>query len=440
MSESGRTQSGFMPTDWAQQPLSKSTIKIQDGTHYSPKTAEGPFRYVTSKNVKFGYLDLADCGWISEREHNEIYSRCDVKYGDILLTKDGANTGNACLNNQHEPFSLLSSVALLRTDGAKYHPGFLLQYLLSPIGQRRLKDLMSGNAISRLTLRKIKAFETPIAPPGEQRRIAEMLGSLDQVIEQTEALIAKYQQIKAGLMHDLFTRGVTSDGRLRPRRPEAPHLYKEYPIGWIPQDWPIRRLGDLAEVVSGVTLGSKEDPPGSVQVPYLRVANVQDGYLDLGEIKTVRIAPTLAEKLLLRRGDVLMNEGGDFDKLGRGTVWNDEISPCVHQNHVFRVRPNSGDLRSTYLALWSQSEFGKKYFVLSSKQSTNLASINSTQLKRFLVALPSPEEQRRIESRLSAANLRVEAFRRERDKMSVLKDGLVHDLLTGRIRVNVKSG
>jgi type I restriction enzyme S subunit len=175
-------------------------------------------------------------------------------------------------------------------------------------------------------------------------------------------------------------------------------------------------------------------------VPYLRVANVQDGYLDLGEIKTVRIAPTLAEKLLLRRGDVLMNEGGDFDKLGRGTVWNDEISPCVHQNHVFRVRPNSGDLRSTYLALWSQSEFGKKYFVLSSKQSTNLASINSTQLKRFLVALPSPEEQRRIESRLSAANLRVEAFRRERDKMSVLKDGLVHDLLTGRIRVNVKSG
>ena len=119
----------------------------------------------------------------------------------------------------------------------------------------------------------------------------------------------------------------------------------------------------------------------SIQVPYLRVANVQeDGYLDLSDVKLVKVSLKLCEKLLLQDGDVLMNEGGDYDKLGRGTVWKGEIHPCIHQNHVFRVRPKTKKLRSEYLAFWSQSEFGKKYFILSSKQSTNLASINSTQL------------------------------------------------------------
>lgn len=217
----------------------------------------------------------------------------------------------------------------------------------------------------------------------EQRRIADILSTLDETIEQTEALIAKYQQIKAGLMHDLFTRGVTSDGHLRPNRAEARHLYKQSALGWLPKDWDLVTLGRLAEIVSGITLGMKSGGNGDVDVPYLRVANVQDGFFDLSEVKTIKASRPQVEKLLLKRGDVLMNEGGDFDKLGRGSVWNEEVAPCIHQNHVFRVRPNDGTLRSYYLAYWSQSEFGKRYFVLSSKQSTNLASINSKQLHAF---------------------------------------------------------
>ena len=150
---------------WSRQPLGTLAVKIQDGTHFSPKTTEGLFRYLTSKNVRFGSLDIVDSGWISKEEHRAIYARCDVRPGDVLLTKDGANTGNAALNTLEEEFSLLSSVALIRCDEKNLSGRFVLQYLLSAEGQRRLKDGMSGNAITRLTLEKIKAFEIPVPPP-----------------------------------------------------------------------------------------------------------------------------------------------------------------------------------------------------------------------------------------------------------------------------------
>ncbi len=270
----------------------------------------------------------------------------------------------------------------------------------------------------------------------QQRRIAEILGTVDEVIEATEALIAKQQQVKAGLMHDLFTRGVTSTGALRPPPAEAPHLYQDSPLGPIPKEWAVESLGALAEIVSGVTLSAKTEVNGGIEVPYLRVANVQDGYLDLSEIKTVRVSLVQLEKLNLRAGDVLMNEGGDFDKLGRGTVWNEEISPCVHQNHVFRVRPHTDHLLSRYLAFWSQSTQGKKYFVVNSKQSTNLASINSTQLHRFPVALPRVDEQREIETRILAQTDITAAETAHLAKLRQEKQGLMQDLLTGRVPVS----
>lgn len=171
----------------------------------------------------------------------------------------------------------------------------------------------------------------------------------DEAIEQTERLIAEQQQIKAGLMQDLFTRGVWTAasierarasgsfaaasakvGQLRPPREIAPELYKESPLGWIPKDWEVKRLGTMSEIVSGVTLNSGSVSGGRV-VPYLRVANVQDGYLDLSEIKTVSVTEAQFQKLKLEQGDVLMNEGGDFDKLGRGTVWNCEVDKLKKQ-------------------------------------------------------------------------------------------------------------
>lgn len=130
-------------------------------------------------------------------------------------------------------------------------------------------------------------------------------------------------------------------------------LYVEW-LGDVPEHWNLRRIKGIAEVRQGVTKGRNLDGKDTLELPYLRVANVQDGYLDLEDIATISVLPEEVERYSLRPGDVLMNEGGDNDKLGRGAVWRGEITPCLHQNHVFSVRPYAPWV-SDWIALWSRA-------------------------------------------------------------------------------------
>jgi type I restriction enzyme S subunit len=171
----------------------------------------------------------------------------------------------------------------------------------------------------------------------------------------------------------------------------------------------------------------------SIRLPYLRVANVQDGFLDLSEIKEVVIERSQIPRYSLRFGDVLMTEGGDFDKLGRGFIWHDEIPNCLHQNHIFVVRPN-GSLLSHFLASLTSSDYGRSYFQSCSKQSTNLASINSSQLKAFPVPLPPKAEQQAIVAVLSTWDLGIRQFSDLIAAKLRLKQGLMQQLLTGKRR------
>lgn len=157
----------------------------------------------------------------------------------------------------------------------------------------------------------------------------------------------------------------------------------------------------MAEIQTGISKSASRKLTDPVEVPYLRVANVQDGHLDLSVIKHISIERKNLERYTLQKGDVLLTEGGDFDKLGRGTVWNNEIESCVHQNHVFSVRTDATVLLPKFLSILTASSYGKRYFISCSKQSTNLASINSTQLKQFPVLLPSLDVQKSIVSALN---------------------------------------
>jgi type I restriction enzyme S subunit len=269
----------------------------------------------------------------------------------------------------------------------------------------------------------------------EQSRIADILDILDTQIQKTDALIAKLEKIKEGLLHDLLTRGIYQTGQLRSAPEQAPELYKESALGLIPKEWEVRQLGTMSEIVSGVTLGGQQSSSSWPLVAYLRVANVQDGYLNLEQVKFLRVKPADVEKFRLIPGDVLMNEGGDFDKLGRGTVWEGEIETCIHQNHVFRVRTFSKLLDPYFLAYFSGSTRGKAYFVKSSKQSTNLASINSTQLKAFEVPVPPFSEQSAIVDYLRSHKKRLTLESDNLGKLQAQKTGLMDDLLTGRVRV-----
>jgi type I restriction enzyme S subunit len=157
-------------------------------------------------------------------------------------------------------------------------------------------------------------------------------------------------------------------------------------------------LGQLANVKSGVTKGRKLKQAQTVTVPYLRVANVQDGFLDLLDVRDIEVLPADVEKYELRDGDILMTEGGDPDKLGRGAIWRGQVESCIHQNHVFRVRTDRARLAPEYLAALLRTHYAKQYFLSCAKRSSNLASVNSTQVKAFPVPLPPLRMQEKFVS------------------------------------------
>ncbi len=201
----------------------------------------------------------------------------------------------------------------------------------------------------------------------------------------------------------------------------------------VPNGWKRTPLSNHAEIRSGVAKG-KTGLKNPVRLPYLRVANVQDGYIDLTEVKEIEIEADQIERYSLKSGDVLMNEGGDFDKLGRGDVWQDQISPCLHQNHVFAVRPNFKVMDPFYLAALAASNYGKTYFLSCAKRSTNLASINSTQIKEFPVLLPPLTEQKKIAQILSAWDKAIDTTEKLLGNSQKQKQALMQQLLTGKKR------
>ena len=147
-------------------------------------------------------------------------------------------------------------------------------------------------------------------------------------------------------------------------------------------------LEEATEIASGATKGRRIAPDDAIEVPYLRVANVQDGFLNLGDIKTMIIRCGEERKYALAPGDLVMTEGGDPDKLGRAAVWNGELAYCAHQNHVFRVRPRPDIVLTAYLRDTVGSAYGKAYFLSVAKRTTGIASINKSQLGNFPVPVP----------------------------------------------------
>ncbi|MGC3975635.1 MAG: restriction endonuclease subunit S [Nitrospira sp.] len=202
-----------------------------------------------------------------------------------------------------------------------------------------------------------------------------------------------------------------------------------------PSGWTIRRVDEVADIGSGVTLGKDVSGAKSIELPYLRVANVQDGHLDLSTIKTVRVKVEEVENYRLEVGDVLMTEGGDIDKLGRGTIWKGEILDCLHQNHIFRIRANRKLLLPDFYALVVESDIAKRYFNRVAKRTTNLASTNKTQVRAFRFPVPpTVDEQKEIVTVMKASKATISALSNKEAALSELKKSLMHDLLTGRIR------
>jgi type I restriction enzyme, S subunit len=186
-------------------------------------------------------------------------------------------------------------------------------------------------------------------------------------------------------------------------------------LGEVPEHWEVKPLKRVSQIQTGLAKGKEVEPEGSVEVPFLRVANVQDNFLDLENVHMITIQESSLSRYLLRPGDVLMNEGGDFDKLGRGCIWDGVINPCIHQNHVFAVRPHS--IRPSWLNAYTSSKQANSYFISRSKQSTNLASISSSNLMDLLVPIAPNSETEEILNFLDRETAKIDALIAEQQRL-----------------------
>lgn len=355
---------------------------------------------------------LADVGIATFRDRSDRWMRPDqadrlrcthLQGGDILIARMPDPIGRACLVPSGLGVAVTAvDVAILRIVRSDVDPRFIMWAINSPRVHADVVSHQAGTTRKRISRKNLALLKVPLPPLDEQRRIVDVLedhlSRLEAGIEQLRAAQRRNRSLRdAALRSELLGRRWPGD-RWPCDLPAADvddGVLSDLPAGW---EW--RRLQDVADVVGGITKdASKQGDPSFVEVPYLRVANVQRGRLDLRTIARIRVPPAKLEQLRLEPGDVLLNEGGDRDKLGRGWVWAGEIEDCITQNHVFRARPRPGTLHPKLLS-WAANSLGGPWCERNGKQSVNLASISLKRIRLMPVPVPPLDAQPELVQRL----------------------------------------
>jgi len=285
-----------------------------------------------------------------------------------------------------------------------------LRWLLHAMASLRLTELNRAAAIPGLNRKDAYAKRLNLPSLPEQRRIAEILDKADALRAKRREAIAKLDQLLQSVFLEMFGDPVTN-----------------------PKGWPNTVcLGDTADICSGITKGRRTIEKVR-EVPYLAVANVQDRHLRLGAIKSIEATEVEIDRYRLAVNDLLLTEGGDPDKLGRGALWDGSVADCIHQNHIFRVRVNSRLINPVYLNWLVGSARGKRYFLGVSKQTTGIASINMTQLKKFPLLIPPIEMQTRFAGVVSRIEVYQQRQIRSRDASDRFFQSLQQQAFAGKL-------
>lgn len=401
-----------MKSPWPNVPLAEVLTERQESPT-DEDLASGQVRIV----AKIGFSD----GQIYLRSGAQTRTGMIlIRPGDLVLSGINAAKGAIAIYGQEHSGPIAATIHY----GA-YIPNkkcvdvqYLWWLLRSDTFRDLLREHVPGGIKTELKAKRLLPIPIPLPSLDEQRRIVARVEELAALIEEAQGLRVKAREEAEVLL--LAAKNNTFDDKFR-------------------SSWPRARLGTVADIGSGVTLG-RNLPEPTISLPYLRVANVQDGFFDLREIKEVDIRVSEREKWLLQPGDILLTEGGDWDKLGRGTVWHGEIPDCIHQNHIFRVRVDPSKFIPEYLSALISSQYGREYFQASSKQTTNLATINRRQLSAFEVYGPPLQEQRRIVAYLDGLQAQVYELAALQAAMQAELDALLPAVLDRAFRGELSEG
>ena len=398
MKDSGIEWIGEIPEGWSKNKVIRLFDIIGSGTTPKNITSDFPVvNWIQSGDITGSFMPA--CKNVISANLLSQYSALKVYPAPfIIIAMYGASVGNAsislidgCVNQ---------ACCVLSSPSCNLHYAF---YVIKSAQSYLVRKAVGGGQ-PNISQETIKQLWLPLPPLSTQdiivRNLDATCSKIDDLLTSVHASIEEYKKLKQAVITQAVTKGVRGEREMKDSGVEW--------IGEIPKEWRKTQLRHCATIKSGITLGkSYSKDTVLIERPYLRVANVQGGYVDLNDLATIEVTPDEDLKYRLHSGDVLMTEGGDRDKLGRGCVWHGEIEPCLHQNHVFAVQTNETILLPEFLEYLTASDVGRSYFDVTAIKTTNLACTSSSKVLAFTIPLPPIEEQIEIVSFIKKRSLEL---------------------------------
>lgn len=279
---------------------------------------------------------------------------------------------------------------------------YLYYYLKSSATSYRIKEVATGSVRDNLRLSMLYDFMIELPSLDVQRQIVSNLDLLASIIRQRNQQLTKLDELIKARFVEMFGDMLLNS-----------------------LEWPEKPLESLADIVSGITKGRKTTETGLIEVPYMAVSNVKSGYIDWTTIKTILATKQEIEQYRLMPDDILMTEGGDPDKVGRGAIIKNPLENSIHQNHIFRVRLDKSELLPAYFAEYLQHQKAKRYFLGCAKQTTGIASINMRQLRALPVLIPPLSLQNQFADFVAEVDKSKVEVQKALDQTQLLFDSLM---------------
>ena len=435
MKDSGVEWIGQIPEEWHVSKIKNVYIVIL-GKMLSPSQTQKDQtleNYLCAANIKWSGVDtsIQKQMWFSESDKAEY----KLHEGDILIMEGGL-AGTSCkYRGEMAPCFIQNSVHCCRAK-SNYSNQFLYYWMNVVYNSKYIENICNKATIQHYTKEKVMNTPFLICSSLEQEKIVSYLdrkcAQIDAIISKQQQIIEKLKEYKLSVITEAVTKGLDPNVPMKDSGVEW--------IGMVPERWKVGQLKYFATIRAGLTLGKKYEIDAKlVEMPYLRVANVQGEYVDLSDVSSVSVLPEEVEKYSLHKNELLMTEGGDKDKLGRGCVWNGEIDPCLHQNHVFAVATDAKKLSIHFLSYLTTSGVARSYFEYTAKKTTNLASTNSTIILQFKLPIPSIQEQGDIICYLDKCCKQINTLIHEKEnilsKINEYKKALIYEVVTGKKEV-----
>ena len=366
----------------------------------SENYVDSGIRIIRISNVQKGYIEDSTPAFYSFDTMG--LSKFMLEEGDLLMSLTG-NVGRvAILEKELLPAALNQRVACLRLKSNKITKSYLFHFLNSNFFEQRCIMASNGVAQKNMSTEWLKDYEIPLYTPNQQEEIVTVLNAAQSILSSRRQQLQKLDELVKARFIELF-----GDMFLNSKA------------------WKKQALDSLADVVSGITKGRKTKEPQLIEVPYMAVSNVKDGYIDWTTVKTIQATQQEIEQYRLLPDDVLMTEGGDPDKLGRGAILKEPLQNCIHQNHIFRVRLNESLILPAFFEEYLKHQKAKRYFLGCAKQTTGIASINMRQLKALPVLLPPLELQEQFAAFVEQTDKSKVAVQKALDEAQLLFDSLM---------------